>query len=776
MTDIRFIATIGTIKTYRKDQVPDEKELDENGVEVRIPKKDKDGNVLLKKNGEPQTIFKIKKRGHGSLLQRVQHNHVKEMTIHELANEIRQHHSFRASAIDKSLLKGGAYTVTDSLFKSFQLLAVDVDHGNMSLDELKDLLKKQSLNDYALIYPTLSSNDEVKRWRVVFVLDKPSKNKDYFEKLHAYLIYCLFEPYAIDLKTHKVDPSCKNVSRLFFTSKNGEITEEHNRTVSFDYLLEKALERDYVQIINEWASKHRELNGEKKVRKFKKRDTLIEIPDAQVFDLSDLMLDEVMLKDIQQKQFEYFKAMQEIQSGNLGVNASVEITIMGKDGVSRKALVSQGKVEMAQSLGIDRHYLTDELEKQIEDALIQYSYEVETMWIDANETIEFINKLDLSVLLGVDLKEYIACPFHHENKHDSAAIFQTSSGITLFNCFSCGTQHTTFHFLHELYHAKYGDNYYQTIKRILKIMDLELGSEYQKEAKENINFSKDMLTKMVQKDSEFTTKLSEKSLLGLLDRLYALASATCPTAPLTNDEKKMKSATIFASKEHIRKDCVAFGVENNKSIQSIHSNINLLVKYELLNKLTDEEITEEFLKVALKRREQMLRKFSEKKTDADKELIVRRTEYYAIPNLSKKVINSALILMKHDEKTGMGAKRNMNLKTQTLANKKKAKETFVQDEAKFSKEEKKFIKDAVECIPILLDTAGYISEKNIIPYIDVKRSVIKSARKKEKIAKELTPAICAGFNLVRVQATKDVKQSIKLYEDYHHKEYIYIKE
>ena len=307
-------------------------------------------------------------------------------------------------------------------------------------------------------------------------------------------------------------------------------------------------------------------------------------------------------------------------------------------------------------------------------------------------------------------------------------------------------------------------------------MDLELGSEYQKEAKANINFSKDMLTKMVQKDSEFTTKLSEKSLLGLLDRLYSLASATCPTSPLTNDEKKMKSATIFASKEHIRKDCVAFGVENNKSIVSIHKNINLLVKYELLNKLTDEEITEEFLKVALKRREQMLRKFSEKKTDTDKELIVRRTEYYAIPSLSKKVINDALTLMKHDEKTGMGTKGNMNLKTQTLANKEKAKETFVQDEAKFSKEEKKFIKDAEQCIPILLDTAGYVSEKNIIPYIDVNRSVIKSARKKEKIAKELTPAICARFNLVRVQATKDVKQSIKLYEDYHYKEYIYIKE
>lgn len=776
MTDIRFIATIGTIKTYRKDQVPDEKELDENGVEVRIPKKDKDGNVLLKKNGEPQTMPKIKKRGHGSLLQRVQHNHVKEMTIYDLANEIRQHHSFRASAIDKSLLKTGAYTVSDSLFKSFQLLAVDVDHGNMSLDELKDLLNKQSLNDYALIYPTLSSNDEVKRWRVVFVLDKPSTNKDYFEKLHAYLIYCLFEPYSTDLKTHKVDPSCKNVSRLFFTSKNGEITEEHNRTISFDYLLEKALERDYVQIINEWASTYRELNGEKKVRQFKKKDTLIKIPETQVFDFSDLMLDDEMLKDIQQKQFEYFKAMQEIQSGNLGVNASVEITIMGKDGVSRKALVSQGKVEMAQSLGIDRHYLTDELEKQIEDALIQYSYEVETMWIDANETIEFINKLDLSVLLGVDLKEYIACPFHQENKHDSAAIFQTSSGITLFNCFSCGTQHTTFHFLHELYFAKYGDNYYQTIKRILKIMDLELGSEYQKEAKANLTSSQNMLTKLAQKDSEFTSMLSERSLLGLLERMYALASATCPTAPLTSDEKKMKSVTIFVSKENIRKDCVAFNVENNKNIRSIQSNINLLVKYGLLIKLTNEEITEEFLKVALKRREQMLRKFNEKKTGTGKELIVRRTEYYAISNLSRKVINDAVALMKNDEKTGMRAKKNMNLKTQTIANEQKAKETFVQDKAIFSKEEAKFIKDAKKYIPIILDTAGYISSKNIIPYIDTKRSVIKSAKKKEKIAKELTPAICASFNLTKLQVTNEVKKSIKLYEDYNHREYIYVKE
>lgn len=775
-SDIKFIATIGAIKTYSKDQVPDVRELDENGVEVRIPKKDKDGNVLLKKNGEPQTMPKIKKRGHGSLLQRIQHNHVKEMTIHDLANEIRQHHSFRASEIDPKLLKGGAYTVTDSLFKSFQLLAVDVDHGNMSLDDLKALLNKQSLNNYALIYPTLSSNDVEKRWRVVFVLDKPSTSEEYFEKLHAYLIYCLFEPYAVDLKTHKVDASCKNTSRLFFTSKNGEITEEYNRTISFDCLLEKALERNYVEIINGWASKYHEFNEKKSVRKFKKKDTLIQIPDTQVFDFSDLMISQEMLKDIKEKEFEYFKALQEVQAQNVDINASVKIKVTGKDGVSREILVSQAKSEMSQSLGINRHYLTDALEQQIEDALIQYSYEVDTMWIDANEAIEFINKLDLSVLLGVELKEYIACPFHAENKHDSAAIFQTTSGITLFNCFSCGTQHTTFHFLHELYYAKYGDNYYQTIQRVLRIMDLELGSEYQKAAKENINFSTDLLTKMVQKDSEFTTMLTERNLLGLLDRMYSLASVTCPVTPLTADEKKMKSATIFASKEHIRKDCVAFQVENNKSIKSIHKNINLLVKYGLLNKLTDEEITEEFLEVALKRREKMLRKFNEKKKNTDKEATVRRTEYYAIPCLSKKVINTALTLMKNDEKTGMGTKKNMNLRTQTLASEQKAKETFVQDEAKFSKEETKFIKDAKKYIPVLLDTVGYVSEKNIVPYIDVSRSVIKSVRKKEKIAKELTSAICASFNLTKLPVTKDVKKSIKLYEDYHWKECIYVKE
>lgn len=775
MTDIRFIATIGAIKTYRKDQVPDEKELDENGVEVKILKRDKDGNVLLKKNGEPQTMAKIKKRGHGSLLQRIQHNEVKEMTIHELANEIRQHHSFRASAIDKSLLKSGAYTVTDSLFKSFQLLAVDVDHGNMSLDELKSLLSKQSLNDYALIYPTLSSNDEVKRWRVVFVLDKLSTNKDYFEKLHAYLIYCLFEPYSIDLKTHKVDPSCKNVSRLFFTSKNGEITEEHDRTISFDYLLEKALEKDYVKIINEWASRHLELNGKKKANTFRKKDTLLKIPDTQVFGLSDLLLDDKTLKMIKEREESYLKAIQSLQEETPVLVETVLTTVNG-NGETREVRVQQAKRDMEQSLGIDKHYLTEDLEKQIEDALIKYSYEVDEMWVDANETIEFINKLDLAVLLGVELREYIACPFHHENKHDSAAIFQTTGGITLFNCFSCGTQHTTFHFLHELYHSKYGDNYYQTVKRILRIMGLEIGSEYQKKAKEEISFSKGMIDKMSKHGHEFVSMLSKRNLLGLLDKImYDMATFTCPTTPLTRGEQEMKSATIFASKEYILKKCIENKLLGNMSLSSVHRNINLLVKYGLLVKLSDDEINEEFLQVALKCRDKKLEKFeANKKTEKD--IVVRRSEYYAVPYLSNKIINHAVEQMKVDEKNGMGEKKNMSLKVQTLANKEKAQKTYVQDEAKFTKEEKKFIKDAKEVIPILLDTAGYVSEKNILPYIDTKKTTIRTEVRKQKIAKTFVPAICASFNLVRLQATAETKKIIKLYEDYHYKEYIYIKE
>lgn len=760
ISEIKFRTTIGMIKTYSKNQVPNVNETDENGLEIRITKKDKNGNILLKRDGTPQTMVKIKKQGNGSLLQRIQHNIVKELTIHDLANEIRQHHSFRASEIDPALLKGGAYTVTDSLFKSFQLLAVDVDHGNMSLDELKALLNKHLLDNYALIYPTLSSTEDNKRWRVVFVLDKPSTNSEHFEKMQAYLIYCLFEPYSNELKTYKVDASCKNVSRLFFNSKNGEITEEHNRVISFDTLLNKALEHDYVKIIANWASEHNRLNGEEKTKSFKKKDTVFTAVKPPVFDVSDLLLDDETLKKIKEREKEFLEFF---NNPNLLVH----------EFDNRKKIADEAKKEMANSLGVDKHYLTDELEKQIESVLVKYSYEIDSLWIDANESIEFINKIDLSELLGFELNEYIPCPFHAENKHDSAGIFKTNTGITLFNCFSCGTQHTTFHFLHELYHSKYGDNYFQTVKRILKIMDLELGSEYQRKAKEEINFSKSTIHKMSDNNHEFTKKLSEKNLLGLLDKIiYDLADFTCPPFPLTNDAEKMKCATLFVSKEYIRKKCVENGLVGNLSLLSVQRNINLLVKYGLLIKLTDEEVKNEFLETSLKIRDKMIQKVSVNNS----QIAVRRIEYYAVPLLSKKIIAEALDLIKKDEKTGMGSKKNMTLKVQTIANSDKAKKTFVQDKAMYTKEELKFIKDAEKCIPILLDTAGYISAKNILQYIDPHRSVIKSVAKKQKIAKKFISAICANLNLIQVQATAETRKKIKLYEEYHYKEYIYIKE
>lgn len=759
-SEVKFKTTIGMIKTYNKNQVPNVNETDENGLEVRIIKKDRDGNVLLKRDGSPQTMIKIKKRGNGSLLQRIQHNVVKELTIHDLANEIRQYHSFRASEIDYNLLKGGAYTVTDSLFKSFQLLAVDVDHGNMSLDELKVLLNKHSLDNYALIYPTLSSSEENKRWRVVFVLDKPSTNSEHFKKMQAYLIYCLFEPYSSDLKKYKVDASCKNTSRLFFNSKNGEIAEEHNRVISFDTLLNKALERDYAKIIANWASEHSRLNGKEKPNSFKKKDAVFTAVNLPGFDVSDLLLDDETLKEIREREKGFLELFNDSNLLQHGID-------------SRKKVADDAKKEMANSLRIDAHYLTDELEKQIESFLMKYSYEIDSFWIDANESIEFINKIDLSELLGIELNNYIPCPFHAENKHDSAGIFKTNTGITLFNCFSCGTQHTTFHFLHELYHSKYGDNYFQTVKRILKIMDLELGSEYQRKAKEEINFSKNMIHKMSASNHEFIKKLSEKCLLGLLDKIiYDLADVTCPPFPLTKDAEKMKYATLFVSKEYIRKKCVENGLVGNLSLLSVQRNINLLVKYGLLIKLTDEEVKDEFLETSLKFRDKMIQKMSARNSQT----AVRRIEYYAVPLLSREIVSEALDLIKKDEKTGMGSKKNMTLKVQALADSNKAKKTFVQDKAMYTKEELKFIKDAEKCITVLLDTAGYISVKNILQYIDPKRSVIKSAAKKQKIAKKFIPAICANLNLIQVQVTAETRKKIKLYEEYHYKEYIYIKD
>ena len=63
------------------------------------------------------------------------------------------------------------FHISKQTFKNQQVFAVDIDDGNLTLEQLKAKIERINI-PYAIIYKTFSYREDEKRWRIVFVNDK----------------------------------------------------------------------------------------------------------------------------------------------------------------------------------------------------------------------------------------------------------------------------------------------------------------------------------------------------------------------------------------------------------------------------------------------------------------------------------------------------------------------------------------------------------------------------------------------------------------------------
>lgn len=93
-------------------------------------------------------------------------------------------------------------------FQSSQMMGVDFDHGEVSVDALmRDaLIAKHAF----MVYPTASSQPDAPRSRALFALDAPITDPDRYKKLLKRLLS--------HLKAFDIDEQCKDVVRIFYGS------------------------------------------------------------------------------------------------------------------------------------------------------------------------------------------------------------------------------------------------------------------------------------------------------------------------------------------------------------------------------------------------------------------------------------------------------------------------------------------------------------------------------------------------------------------------------
>ncbi len=158
-----------------------------------------------------------------------------EIDIKKLANLIGNGSNFRAAAIKRYYPKGSQDAKID--FISQQLFALDFDNKpaknqkveffKITLEEILERLKQNNL-DYNFIYETWSSSEDLKKYRVVFVTDRPIT--DQHERN-------LIQDYLFSLFIHNTDTQCKDSSRIFYGTNKGVLQSNYDAVIKSSEIL-----------------------------------------------------------------------------------------------------------------------------------------------------------------------------------------------------------------------------------------------------------------------------------------------------------------------------------------------------------------------------------------------------------------------------------------------------------------------------------------------------------------------------------------------------------
>lgn len=192
-------------------------------------------------------------------------NEKRTLTIQELGELIDQGHSFHASVLDFSRHQNphetAGYDRTCFVPNETTLLSIDVDHGHYPLQRLKEVMRVP----HALIYQTHSFTKDKRKWRVLFIANRPIKDEVEFDLVQHGLIFQFAKPFDPKTLEDKVDFSAKDPARLSFGGK--KVIETHSRTFDVDRFIETLKEENIYEQIDqfklEWKLAHEEPKEEK---------------------------------------------------------------------------------------------------------------------------------------------------------------------------------------------------------------------------------------------------------------------------------------------------------------------------------------------------------------------------------------------------------------------------------------------------------------------------------------------------------------------------------
>lgn len=360
--------------------------------------------------------------------------------------------------------------------------------------------------------------------------------------------------------------------------------------------------------------------------------------------------------------------------------------------------------------------------------------------------LDYIFKIDLPELLGIDNPRNFRCIFH-DDKNPSASIFNdTATGNYIYKCNSgsCGVSYNIIGVIERLGNFKSRPKTYKFIKDLFNLEIME--TDWQKEQKEIlIENLKAIYNGELEQNCPQAYK-NNKRILRYLEQMHLIALDNIYNEKLTDDDGNV---VFFASRSYIANK---LGISPN-SLGKVSDKLVVMAYHKLLNKLDDEEIPESLLDKS---------KHINAKEKNDK---YKRVNYFSIPSYTYNLYNeieSQGNKWKDNHYTMKGVSREMFYRAEgkEVADKlyPQYKKITTKDGKEInrttSKASDKRTNEIAIIIMDMINDKGYAMEKDVIEELEGKYSKTFAQTQLKRSLQE----ILEGYGLKRVRANNKIKE------------------
>lgn len=595
-------------------------------------------------------------------------------------------------------------TASKDTWKSQQIFAIDIDNEvkvrnkeTGKLEKIKtegefylqkhDILEIcQSRGIYpSIIYETLSSNENHRKYRVLFVVDELVTNDSLRERITMSLVECFY------YKGQKLsDTSCTDAARLFFGGKN-IVYENYDAINSIKYLID-------IPITYKASTKVKSpaLERKKQIRNAAKKST------------------NLMVKLIANHEWDKIKNIVAER-----IRESTNPTATRVEGTSTKL---ETFISLVYRL-TNNSYLTKDI------MLPLWLDELKPMVIRGRR--DFYNSASvfpMEILFGCEAYENISCILpDHPDKNPSARFEYTREGKSKYKCYACCEDYSLDIF--DLFEALSGLSSTAIRHHIAYIFNLTLETEWQKEKRMELEDFAEMYRYADKRIAPIAPtlykRLRNSRLLLLLEMIMSDAKVYLPDITITGQEEAIYIAEVRKISKWMQDRAIP-----GSSPKTIHKKMHLAASLGLIEYLP-EDSNVLFVHEARARKRDKIR---------FKGLIHQyRTNVIRIPLLTKQLFLDAEKRVKELENKNFSFSHADKRETYIWGtSEEEASKHYVQDtdENTKSTEMIKAFERFKSAAEDLIEKQGYFTQKDILGH---KR--VRQLKKKKELLAIVTPEL-----------------------------------